>query len=91
MSAPIGEQPFPKVLWVLKTLKLRTKGRNMLRGRHAWQTLTTINSRLENYVPTVEGCADPELASTVTYGLTVKTVFMEDNLTRLRVIAKEDI
>ena len=33
---------------------------------------------------------DPELASTVTYGLIVKTMFMEDNLTRLRVIAKEE-
>ena len=60
----------------------------MLRGRHAWQTLTVINSCPEIYVPTVEGRVDPELASMVTYGLAVKTVFMEDNLTRLRGIAK---
>ena len=33
---------------------------------------------------------DPELASPVTYGLVVKTMFMEDYLTRLRVIAKEE-
>ena len=50
-----------------------------------------INSRPETYVPTVEGCVDPKLASTVTYGLTVKTMFMEDKLTRLRGIAKERI
>ena len=37
-----------------------------------------------------KGRVDPELASTVTYGLTVETVFMEDNLTRLQVIAKEE-
>ena len=40
--------------------------------------------------PTVEGRVDPELASTVTYGLTVKTMFVEDNLTQLRVITKEE-
>ena len=62
----------------------------MLRGRHAWQTFTMINSCPETYVPTVEGRMDPELASTVTYGLIVKTVFMEDNLTRLRGITKEE-
>ena len=61
-------------------LELRMKGRNVLRGRHAWQTLTMINSHPETYVPTVEGHVDPELASTVTYELTVKTVFVEDNL-----------
>ena len=49
-----------------------------------------INSCPETHVPTVEGCVGPELASTVTYGLIVKTVFMEDNLTRLRGIAKEE-
>ena len=66
------------------------QGRNVLRGRHAWQTLTVINSCPETCVPTVEGRVDPELASTVTYGLTVKIMFMEDNLTQLRMIAKEE-
>ena len=56
-------------------LKLRSKGRKVLRGRHAWQTLTMNNSHLETYVPTVEERVDPELASTVTYGLTAKTMF----------------
>ena len=55
----------------------------MLRGRHAWQIHTMIDSRPETYVPIVEGRVDPELASTVTYGLIVKTVFMENNLTRV--------
>ena len=72
-----------KVSWVLKTLELRTKGRNVLRGRHAWETLTVINSHPKTYVPIVEGRVDPELPSTVTYGLTVKTMFMEDHHTRL--------
>ena len=50
-----------------------------------------INSHLETYIPTVEGRVDPDLASTVTYGLTVKTVFMEYNLIRVRVIVKEEV
>ena len=90
MSTPVGEQPLPKVSWALKTLELRTQGRNVLRGRHAWQIHIVINCRPETNVPTVEGRVDPELASTVTYGLLVKTMFMEDDLTRLRVIAKEE-
>ena len=51
--------------------------------------LTVINCHPETYVPTVEGRVDQELASTVTYGLTVKTMFTEDNLIRLRGIIKE--
>ena len=48
-----------------------------------------IDSHSETYVPTVEGHVDSELASTVTYRLTVKTVFMEDSISQLWVIAKE--
>ena len=62
----------------------------MPRGRRAWQIHTVISSCPETNVHTVEEDVDPELASTVTYGLIVKTVFMKDNLSQLRVIAKEE-